>query len=166
MMKKMTNQYTKLEHIIKGLTKDLYDIGFSKIGQRKDEIVRYKKVDSPSEFQVGIRQEDDEFSDMIEIYLTFEFQKPEGVFPDIRYLMLPMDRGISLLLRNSQVYNTHEAGTESIEGRISEGRMIGFEKSTITRSEMKAVLREMIDYACNLVEINYKMLIRTESISE
>ena len=166
----MVDAYLKIEDIVEGLSADLDQRGFSRVDLRENEVVRYAKRDSPITFQVGMDQDDnpEEEPEFNHIYLALGYDLPAGATEHDGERMIPGSDIMHTFFRNSRIYHQSLCLNED---RFQDGRMnmvyhIGFEKDKTTAVEMRAVLREVVDYISNYVTANAQMMERTQSFGE
>lgn len=165
----MAQTFPRIEDIVDILTADLDTRGFSRIAPKINEVLRYEKRDSSIQFQVGIDnyandQEEPEFN---HFYLSLGYAIPPYMTEIEGERLFPNSELLYIFFQNSVIYHQGFCGTKD---HLQDGRMkliyhIGFEKNKATAPEMRAVLREFIDYTCNYVSLNTEMVGRTSTFS-
>lgn len=68
----------KLEDIAKPLSIDLTDLGFYLVEPKKNEVLRYEKMDSPNNFQIGLRKSPESSREVYGVILVIEYKFRDG----------------------------------------------------------------------------------------
>ena len=162
--------FAKIENIVNELSADLSRRGFSKVEARENEVVRYAKQGGPICFQVGLTQEhsDSNSPEWNTISLALSYDYPKG-FSEMDYERInPNSDLMESFYTNSPICHSGLYLTKDIfqDGRMNLIYSIDFKKDKNTAVEMRAVLREFIDYVANYITVNVQMLVRTESFDE
>ncbi len=163
-------KYPRIEDIIRDLTSNLAERGFTWIKPLDNETIRYKKSPCAFDIQIGVEQNyKEEERRYNHVYLNIECKLPDNMITDrpiveADKILLPTYEVMAIFFRSIPLaYHGGYATTQDCK-RIY--YHIGFEKSRTSRTQMQGILQELIHYFGSYAMSQMEMITNTAKFEQ